>query len=149
MVIETVEIPTMGIEVVEVKPGAPGWALDIIKYIDANEVHDDTWEARKIKNTAARYTIVKGILYRMRYSTPLLRCIPFKEAQFVLAGVHERICGDHLGGQVLENKVMRAGNCLQRALEDSKEYVRKYKKCQKYSRMSHHLPNELTSITLP
>lgn len=36
-----VEIPVVGIEVMEVKSGALKWALDIIKYIDVDEVPGD------------------------------------------------------------------------------------------------------------
>lgn len=51
--IRIIEIPTIGIEVMVVKPGASEWALDIIKHIDANEVLDDRWESRKIRNRVA------------------------------------------------------------------------------------------------
>ncbi|KAF5442795.1 hypothetical protein F2P56_035417 [Juglans regia] len=54
---------------------ASDWARDILKYLDANEVLDDRQEARKIRNRAARYTLIEGILYRRGHSNPLLRCI--------------------------------------------------------------------------
>lgn len=41
-------MPTKGIEVVEIRQGAPEWAMDIIRYIDTNELLDNRWEARKI-----------------------------------------------------------------------------------------------------
>lgn len=43
----TVEIPIVRIEIVEAKLRALEWAMDIIRYIDANEVPNDRWEARK------------------------------------------------------------------------------------------------------
>lgn len=52
--------------------------LDIIRYLDVNEVLGDMWEARKIRNKEASYTIVDDILYRRGYSTPLLKCILFE-----------------------------------------------------------------------
>lgn len=60
MVIRTVEIPAVGIEVVEVKLRALEWTLDIIRYIDVNEVPNDKWEDKKIRSRAARYTLVEG-----------------------------------------------------------------------------------------
>ena len=38
MVIKIVKIPAVEIKVVEVKPGTPEWALDIIKYIATNNL---------------------------------------------------------------------------------------------------------------
>lgn len=49
MMIKTIEIPTIGIEIAKVKPGASEWALDIIKYRDTHELLDSKWEARKIQ----------------------------------------------------------------------------------------------------
>lgn len=83
--------------------------MDIIKYMDANELLENRWEARKIWNKAARYTLLDGVLYKRGYSTPLLKCISFEEAQYVLAKVYEGICGEHSEGKVLVGKVMRAG----------------------------------------
>ncbi|XP_041011349.1 uncharacterized protein LOC121255135 [Juglans microcarpa x Juglans regia] len=110
--------------------GAPEWALDIVKYIDANEVPNDRCEARKIRNKASSYTLVEGVLYRRGYSTPLLRCISFEKVQYVLAEVHRGICGDHSGGKVLAGKVMSTGYYWPRALQDAEEYVRKCKKAK-------------------
>lgn len=83
MVVRIVKEPAVGIEVVEVEPRALEWALDIIRYLDPNEVPNNMWEAKKISNRVARYTIVDGVLYRKGYSTPLLRCISFEEAKYV------------------------------------------------------------------
>lgn len=78
--VRIVEVPAIGVEVMEVKPKTPEWALDIIKYVDANELLDNRWEARKIRNRISRYTLLDGVLYKRGYFTPLLRCISFKEA---------------------------------------------------------------------
>lgn len=92
----------------DISLGAPEWALNIIKYLDTNEVHDDKY-AKKIRNQAARYTIVDRILYQTGYSTPLLRCILFKEAQYMLEEIHKGTCGDYFGGKVLASKLMQPG----------------------------------------
>lgn len=55
-------------------------AIDIIRYLDVNEVFDDRG-AKEVRNQVARYTIVDGILYRRGYSIPLLRCISSELAQ--------------------------------------------------------------------
>lgn len=63
MVVRTVEVLAMGIEVVEVELGAPVWALDIIRYLVANEVPDDKWKAWKVRNKVVSCTIVDSVLY--------------------------------------------------------------------------------------
>ncbi|XP_042972895.1 uncharacterized protein LOC122304695 [Carya illinoinensis] len=112
----------------EVEPEAPERVLDILIYLDANEVPEDLWEA-KIRNRAARYTMVDDILYRRGYSTPLLRCTLFEEAQYVLA-------------------VMQVGYYWSPTLKDADEYVCKCTKCQEYSRVPHHPLEELILITM-
>lgn len=47
-------------------------------------------------------------------------CISVEEAQYVLAELHERICGDHSEGKLLAGKVMRAGYYWSHALQDAK-----------------------------
>lgn len=129
-VFRTFEALVVGIEVMEVKSGAPKRALDIIKYLDTNEVLDNMWEATKNKNRVAQCTIVDNILYR--------RCISFEEAQYVLAEIHEGICSNHSRGKVRLGKVMRARYYWLHALKDVEEYMQKCKKCQEYSIVPYH-----------
>ncbi|KAG6675237.1 hypothetical protein I3842_15G091700 [Carya illinoinensis] len=81
---------------------------DIIKYIDANELVVNKWEVRNIRNKVLHYTLLEGILYRRGYSSPLLRCVSFEKAQYVLAKVNEGICGDHSRGKVLDRGESRS-----------------------------------------
>lgn len=71
--------------------------------------HKDKGEVRKIKNRTAHFTLVDGVLYWRGYSTPLLRCVLFEEAHYILVEIHEGVCGNHLGGKALVGKVVRAG----------------------------------------
>lgn len=41
MVFKTIEVPTVGIEVMEIKPRASAWAADIIRYLDASKMPDN------------------------------------------------------------------------------------------------------------
>ena len=93
--VKTVEVPVVGIKFIEVKFGAPEWALDIIKYIDANKLPDN--EARKIRNRVVRYPLLEGVLCKRCYSMPFLRCVSFEEAQYMLVDLYEGIYGDHSG----------------------------------------------------
>lgn len=92
----------------EIWPTALDWAGNIIRYLETNKVPEGRQEVRKIRNRVARYSMIEGVLYRQGHSMPLLRCISSKEAQYVLAKTHKRICENHSGGQALVGKVMRA-----------------------------------------
>lgn len=48
-IIMTVDVSAIGVQVLKVRPGAPKWTLEIIKYLYANELPDEQWEAQKIK----------------------------------------------------------------------------------------------------
>lgn len=48
--VPTVEMLAIGITVSEVGPRPPKWVIDILKYLDANELPEDKLEAKKIKN---------------------------------------------------------------------------------------------------
>ncbi|RVX04492.1 hypothetical protein CK203_018396 [Vitis vinifera] len=49
---------------------------------------------------AARFTLIGG-LYKRSFTGPYLRCLGHSEAQYVLAELHEGICGNHSGGRSL------------------------------------------------
>lgn len=63
-VVKTIEVPTVGIEVMMIQPKIPDWAADIIKYLETDEMPEDRQEARKIRNRGARYTMIEGVLYQ-------------------------------------------------------------------------------------
>lgn len=84
-VIKIVELPAAGIEVLTIQPRVPNWVANIVKYLETGVTSEDKQEARKIKNRAARYTMIEGVLYWWGHSAPLLRCISPEEAQYVLA----------------------------------------------------------------
>jgi len=48
-------------------------------------------------------------LYRKGYSTPLLKCITSKRAEYILAEIHEGVCGNHSGARTMAAKVLWAG----------------------------------------
>ncbi|XP_041026908.1 uncharacterized protein LOC121267101 [Juglans microcarpa x Juglans regia] len=109
VVTRTIEVPAVGIEVMQIQPGAPDWARDILKYLDSSELLEDRQEAQKVRSQAARYTLIEGVLYRRGDAMPPLRCISQKEAQYLLAEIHEGICSNHSGGRALAGKAMRVG----------------------------------------
>ena len=62
--------------------------------------------ARKLKVQAARFVLIKDVLYKRGFSRPYLRCLSTKEADYVMREVHEGICGNHSGFRSLVHKLI-------------------------------------------
>lgn len=80
---------------------------------------------------------------------PLLKCVEGAEADYVLAEIHEGICGQHLGGRALAAKALRAGYYWPTMNEDSQNYVKKCGKCQKYADVHIAPSSDLTYLSSP
>ena len=86
---------------------ADNWMTPVIQYLT-----DDTCKAdqeKAMKQRCARYTMINEDLYRRDYSTPLLKCITNKRDKYILAEIHEGICGNHAGARMMAAKVLRVG----------------------------------------
>ena len=64
--------------------------------------------ARKLKVQAARFVLIKDVLYKRGFSCSYLRCLGPEEADYVIREVHERIYGNHSGLRSLVHKLIRA-----------------------------------------
>jgi len=88
-------------------------------------------------------------LYRRGYSTPLLKCITNKRAEYILVEIHEGICGNHAGARTMAAKVLRDGYYWPSVQGDYAEYVKKCAKCQVFDPLHHTRSEELHSIIYP
>ncbi|KAL6335970.1 hypothetical protein AAG906_003595 [Vitis piasezkii] len=57
--------------------------------------------AHKIRVQAARFTLIVDNFYRRYFTGPYLKCLNDVEAQYVLAELHEGVCGNHIGMRTL------------------------------------------------
>ena len=65
--------------------------------------------ARKLKVQAARFVLIKYVLYKRGFSHPYLRCLGTEEADYVMREIHEGIYGNNSGSRSLVHKLVRAG----------------------------------------
>ena len=65
--------------------------------------------ARKLKVQAARFVLIKDVLYKRGFSRLYLRCLGNEEADYIIREVHEGICGNHSGLRSLVHKLVWAG----------------------------------------
>ncbi|XP_075507599.1 uncharacterized protein LOC142544436 [Primulina tabacum] len=92
------------------------WRTGIIDYLKERKFPDNPREARKLKT-----------------KWPLLRCLSYQEADYVLREVHEGCCGNHLGAYALARKVLLVGYCWPSVLHDAQELVMSCDSCQQHA----------------
>ncbi|XP_073278732.1 uncharacterized protein [Primulina huaijiensis] len=78
---------------------------------------------------------------------PLLRCLSYQEADYVLREVHEGCCGNHLGAYALARKVLLAGYSWPSVLHDAQEIVMSCDSCQRHARLHHRPTAMMKAIT--
>ncbi|KAK3007254.1 hypothetical protein RJ639_016154 [Escallonia herrerae] len=127
----------------------PCWMDMIVTYLSTGELPSERHEARNLCVKAARYALVEGTLYKKSFSLPYLRCLRPSESIYALQEVHEGICGQHLGGRTLAQKILRQGYYWTTMQRDAIEFTRRCDKCQKFAPISHTPVVPLTSIVSP
>ena len=67
----------------------------IKQYLQTGTLPEDSKHAHRIQVQAAHYTLIGDYLYKRSFGGPYLGCLDPSEAQYVLAELHEGICGNH------------------------------------------------------
>ncbi|XP_016192739.1 uncharacterized protein LOC107633647 [Arachis ipaensis] len=112
------------------------WRTPFIEYITTGVIPADEQNEKLIRRRASYYTILGENLYRRGLSQPLLKCLNKSESETVMAETHEGICGNHIGGQALSTKILRAGYYWLTMKRDCIAKVQKCDNCQKHSTIS-------------
>ena len=73
------------------------WMTLITSYLKDSVLPDDKETARKLKVQAARFILIKDVLYKRGFLRPYLRCLGLEEADYVMSEVHKGVCGNHSG----------------------------------------------------
>ena len=149
--IEHLPEPSVNVNNEEVSPvmSEPSWMDPIWNYLVDGILPSDPKEASKLRTRSARFTIHRGALHKRGFSTPILKCVGWEDANYVLREVLEGICGNHIEARSLATKTLRQGYYWPTMLKDATELVKNCKTCQEHAQISH-LPSEpLTLITSP
>uniref|UniRef100_A0A2N9EHN4 Uncharacterized protein n=1 Tax=Fagus sylvatica TaxID=28930 RepID=A0A2N9EHN4_FAGSY len=125
------------------------WMSPIVRYLKEGRLPTDKMEARKLRIRASHFQLLDGILYKMGFSRPHLRCLSPEEANYVIREVHEGICGNHSGARALAHKLTRAGYYWPSLLHDATQYVKTCDKCQRFANIPRAPPEEITPMTSP
>ena len=80
----------------------PYWMDPIIKFLSEDHLVDDENEAEKVHRTTAWYWLLTNHkLYRRSFGGPYLQCLHPSKVEGLLAELHDRVCGSHVGGRSL------------------------------------------------
>ncbi|XP_076911850.1 uncharacterized protein LOC143569955 [Bidens hawaiensis] len=78
-------------------------------YLSSRVLPEEKAAAQKIRHKALNYQMKNGVLYRLSFLGPLLRCVDAEDANYLIREVHEDICGLHMGPRMVIAKLMNAG----------------------------------------
>jgi len=103
--------------------GGETWMTPYERYLADGILPLQSVEARKIKKNYAKYTLIDGELFRHGFTHPILVCVSGDQCTRIMAELHERICGSHIGGLSLASKAIRAGYYWSTVREDCTRYA--------------------------
>src|SRR4051812_34649855 len=124
------------------------WTQPYLRYLINRELPDDPTNVRRISRRSKAFTIINGELYKRSISGVLQRCVTIGDSKTILQDIHEGICVHHAGSRALVAKALRAGFYWTKAMNDSKDIVRRCNGCQRFADKPHAPGSELRPITL-
>ena len=76
------------------------WMDPIRLYLATGELPNDRDKAHKVRIQSARFSMIDGQLYKQSLGEPYLMCLTPEQGLYVLAELHEGICGNHPGEEL-------------------------------------------------
>ena len=93
------------------------------------------------------YVIIGNDLYKRGLDGTLLRCLEWEESQRALEEVYEGICGSHVNGLTLAQKLIRAGYYWPEMEKDAIKFAKNCQKCQVHGNLIHAPGRDLIPFT--
>nr|XP_025635711.1 uncharacterized protein LOC112729776 [Arachis hypogaea] len=125
----------------------PSWMNPIMDFLEKGVLPEDDKAAKALRREAAKYAVIQGQLFKNVLSQPLLKCLCPDQTDYILSEVHEGCCDHHIGGKALARKLVRAGYYWLSMMADSKEFVKKCKRCQENANFHRAPATELSLLT--
>ena len=91
----------------------------------AGDLSKQSKRAHKIRVQTARFTLIGDNLYWRSFGGPYLKCLNNAETQYVLAELHEGICGNRIEGQTIAHRAHSQGYYWPTMKQDVVNYVKK------------------------
>jgi len=93
----------------------------------------DSTEAKKIKKSSNKFTLIDGELYRFGLHTLFLYAYMERNARGLWLSSIRGFCGSHIGGRSLATRTVRVGYYWPTMREDCKRYAQRCKQCQQHA----------------
>ncbi|VFQ72035.1 unnamed protein product, partial [Cuscuta campestris] len=106
------------------------WMYDLMEYLMDGTLPEQDDRARKVKLRAPRFQVLDGKLYKRAFGGPLLRCLTNREAERVIAEVHEGVCAACQMSRTLSQRIILLGYYWPTIVQDCERYVQKCRTCQ-------------------
>ena len=128
---------------------SPSWMDPIVQYINTGELPNERDNAHTIQIQSAIFYLVNGHLFKRSLNGPYLKCLTTEQGQYVLAELHEGICGNHPGSRTLAHRAHTQGYYWPTMRSDAVDYVQKCDRCHLQALFMRSLAQDLISITSP
>ena len=125
------------------------WTTPLVFYLKNDVLPDGKEAVRKLKVQAARFVMMKDVLYKRGFFLPYLRCLGTEEANYAMREIHKCIYGNHSGARSLVHKLIRVGYYWPTMLKDVQAYVKSSDKCQRFSNFIKQPSEYLTPMMAP
>ena len=127
----------------------PSWMDPIIHYINMGELPNEKDKAHKVQVQLARFSLIDGQLFRRSMGGPYLKCLTPEQGHYVLAELHEGICGNHPGSRTLAHRAHTQVYYWPTMRTDAANYIKKYDYCQRLAPILKSPVQDLISISSP
>ncbi|XP_068504010.1 uncharacterized protein [Phaseolus vulgaris] len=128
---------------------ADTWITPYQRYLADGVLPLDPTEAKRVKKSSSKFTLIDGDLFRFGFTHPVLVCMHGEQCTRIMSELHEGLCGSHVGGRALASRVLRAGYYWPTLKEDCVGYAQRCKQCQQHADWHKAPPEELRSIHSP
>ena len=142
------EVPTCS-TIKESQEDGQEWTEVIAQYLRTSSLPDEPKQAHKIRVQAARFTLIEEHLYKRSFTGPYLKCLDRSKAGYVLAKLHEGVCGNHSRGRSLAHRAHSQGYYWSTMKKDVATYIKKCDKCQRHAPIPHVPSETLKPISSP
>ena len=106
-------------------------------------------KAHKLQIQATRFSLIDGQLFKRSFGGPYLKCLTPEQSQYMLAEMHEGICGNHPGGRTLAHRAHTQGYYWPTMKVDATNYTRKCDRRQRLAPILKSPVQDLISISSP
>ncbi|XP_068476783.1 uncharacterized protein [Phaseolus vulgaris] len=85
------------------------WITSYQRYLADGVLPLDPTEAKRVKKSSSKFTLIDGDLFRFGFTHRVLVCVHGEQCTRIMSELHEGVCGSNVGGRALASRVLRAG----------------------------------------